>query len=481
MPSFSECGVSPLCWGKGWLGEGVKAVGESVVDSVASAVATATESTLTFMAKAVVTTKPVDVKSNASVEWLQGRVHYLSVILALLSILIAAAMMIWHQRGQPLVELGASLARLVLVAAAGVTAIDLATSAADAYASWLLEKSGGMSTLAANMTLFLSQTGVLGAFLIIVLGLLSIIGGLIQVCLLMVRGVFLLLMAGIFPLSASATNTEWGKNWFRKSLSWIIAFVAYKPAVAIIFAFGMRMMNTSGVNVKTIKEKIKEVCDVDDPKPEDYSSCIEDHPEDFENLRSDMMANLQGFLQGLIFILLAVFALSAIIKFIIPAAGALSSGSGAGLAAVAGGAGSMVVASGARSVSGGHSSGTSDGGGSSSGLAGGAGPSGAGGAGGKSAGGSPSGASSGSPGGAGEPGATGASAGSMSGLSGAGGAGGKGAGGSPSGASGGAAASGAGGAAAGAATAGATVAFQAASQVASGAKNMAENQTGETS
>ena len=463
MPSFSECGISPLCWTKGWLGEGVKAVGESVVDSVASAVATATESVLSFMAKAIVAVNPVEVKGNASVEWLQGRLQYVSAILALLSIFIAAAMMIWQQRGQPLVELGASLARLVLVAAAGVTAIDLATSAADAYASWLLEKSGGMSTLAANMTLFLSQTGVLGAFLIIVLGLLSIIGGLIQVCLLMVRGVFLLLMAGVFPLSASATNTEWGKNWFRKSLGWIIAFVAYKPAVAIIFSFGIRMMNTSGVNVKTIKEKIKEVCDIDDPKPEDYSSCIEDHPDDFENMRADMMANLQGFLQGLIFILLAVFALSAIIKFIIPAAGALSSGSGAGLAAAAGGAGAMVVASGARSVPGGNASGASGTAGSAgadggNGLAGGAGPAGADGGGGGSSG--------GQAGPAGVPGgASGQSAGSTSGAGG----------GAASGAAG--AAGTAGGAAA---TAGATAALQAAGQVASGAKGLAESQTGET-
>ena len=338
MPSFSECGISPVCWAKGWLAGGVKAVAESVVDMVASAIATATESVLSFMAKALVSMGGANVGASPSVSWLQSSLHWLTSILALVSVLAAGGMMIWHQRGSPVRDLARSLATLVVVSAAGVTAINLATTAADQFSSWLLSRSDGMETLAGNMTLFLAAAGGLGAFLIIILGLFSIVGGLIQVGLLIVRTIFLQLMAGVFPLSASATNTDWGRQWFQKSVSWIVAFVAYKPTVAIIFSFGLRMLKTSGVDVKTLNEKIKDICNVDNPTSDDYAKCIEKHPKEFSHLKSDLMENLTGFLQGLIFLLLSVLALSAIMKFIVPAVGALSSGSGGALMGAAGAA-----------------------------------------------------------------------------------------------------------------------------------------------
>lgn len=459
MPSFSECGISPLCWTKGWIAGGAKAVAESVVDMVASAIATAAESVLGFVANALMLKDNVEVGKNESVAWLQSNLHWLTSILAVLSVIVAGGMMVWHQRGSPLKDLGRSLGTLVIVSAAAVTGIDLATSFADSFAAWLLRSSGGMNNLAANMSLFLAATGGLGSFLIIILGLIAIVGGIIQVCLLLVRSVLLLLMAGVFPLSASATNTEWGQQWFKKSCSWIVAFVAYKPTVAIIFSFGIRMLKTSGVDAKTVNEKIKDICDIDDPSGEDYKKCIEDHPDEFASLKANLMDSLTGFLQGLIFLLLAVAALSAIMKFIVPAMSAISAGSGAAAAGAAGAVGGAVIASGARNVSGGGASSA---------------PAGA-----QGAPGTARGASDGSPGGSGPPGGNGrgspdrgTAAGAQSSGEGA----------KPSSeaaAAGGAAVKGG----AAAATGGASVALQVAQaggQVASGARDAAAGQTGET-
>ena len=80
---------------------GVKAVAESVVDMVASAIATATESVLSFMAKALVSMGGANVGASPSVSWLQSNLHWLTSILALVSVLAAGGMMIWHQRGSP--------------------------------------------------------------------------------------------------------------------------------------------------------------------------------------------------------------------------------------------------------------------------------------------------------------------------------------------------------------------------------------------
>ena len=463
MPSFSECGISPLCWTKGWIAGGAKAVAESVVDMVASAIATAAESVLGFVANALMLKDNVEVGKNESVAWLQSNLHWLTSILAVLSVIVAGGMMVWHQRGSPLKDLGRSLGTLVIVSAAAVTGIDLATSFADSFASWLLRSSGGMNNLAANMSLFLAATGGLGSFLIIILGLIAIVGGIIQVCLLLVRSVLLLLMAGVFPLSASATNTEWGQQWFKKSCSWIVAFVAYKPTVAIIFSFGIRMLKTSGVDAKTVNEKIKDICDIDDPSGEDYKKCIEDHPDEFASLKANLMDSLTGFLQGLIFLLLAVAALSAIMKFIVPAMSAISAGSGAAAAGAAGAVGGAVIASGARNVSGGGASSA---------------PAGA-----QGAPGTARGASDGSPGGSGPPGGNGrgspdrgTAAGAQSSGEGA----------QPSSeaaAAGGAAVKGGAAAGSAAATGGASVALQVAQaggQVAGGARDAAAGQTGET-
>ena len=407
MPSFSECGISPVCWAKGWLAGGVKAVAESVVDMVASAIATATESVLSFMAKALVSMGGANVGASPSVSWLQSSLHWLTSILALVSVLAAGGMMIWHQRGSPVRDLARSLATLVVVSAAGVTAINLATTAADQFSSWLLSRSDGMETLAGNMTLFLAAAGGLGAFLIIILGLFSIVGGLIQVGLLIVRTIFLQLMAGVFPLSASATNTDWGRQWFQKSVSWIVAFVAYKPTVAIIFSFGLRMLKTSGVDVKTLNEKIKDICNVDNPTSDDYAKCIEKHPKEFSHLKSDLMENLTGFLQGLIFLLLSVLALSAIMKFIVPAVGALSSGSGGALMGAAGAAGGMAIAGGSQGASRGGSGApgaAAPGGGGAAGMAGGSAPA--------RASSGPPGGSAGPPGSSGSPASSGRGSGS---------------------------------------------------------------------
>ncbi|MEK8229335.1 hypothetical protein NKG05_30670 [Oerskovia sp. M15] len=52
----------------------------------------------------------------------------------------------------------------------------------------------------------------------------------------------LVILTGILPLSASFTNTEMGKNWFRKCVSWLVAFILYKPAAAIVYAAAFQLV-----------------------------------------------------------------------------------------------------------------------------------------------------------------------------------------------------------------------------------------------
>jgi uncharacterized membrane protein HdeD (DUF308 family) len=100
-----------------------------------------------------------------------------------------------------------------------------------------------------NMLTLLALTtnpaaGGLGALLIIILGLIAILAAAFQIVLMVARGGMLVILAGILPLSASFTNTEMGKSWFKKCIAWLVAFILYKPAAAIVYAAAFQLVGT---------------------------------------------------------------------------------------------------------------------------------------------------------------------------------------------------------------------------------------------
>jgi hypothetical protein len=143
----------------------------------------------------------------------------------------------------------------------------------------------------------------------------------VQVLLLLVRSAMLVLLAGTFPLAAAATNTEVGKAWFKKYCGWTLAFIAYKPAAALVYAAAMQM-TASGMIHKS----------------------------------GD---GLVQALTGLMMMLLAVFALPALLRLAVPVTAAVAGG-GAGMGGAAadpGGLATGAVSVGRSALGGGRSSG----------------------------------------------------------------------------------------------------------------------------
>ncbi len=119
-------------------------------------------------------------------------------------------------------------------------------------------------------------------------GVAVIMAALIQVVLMVIRSAMLILLAGTFPLAAAATNTEMGKTWFKKYCAWALAFIAYKPAAALIYAAAIKM-NELGVGQSS-----------------------------------------NSFVQtttGLMMLFLAIFALPALLRFMVPVTAAVAGGS----------------------------------------------------------------------------------------------------------------------------------------------------------
>jgi len=144
------------------------------------------------------------------------------------AVIVAGAKMAWEQRAQPGRELVKGLLTLVVVSGAGLTAISLAVVAADGFARWIIDNSLKGTDFGTNITTIRPvRADRVGRIVVIVLGLAAFVASLIQIALMVVRGGMLVILAGILPLSASATSTEWGKSWFKKCIAWLIAFILY--------------------------------------------------------------------------------------------------------------------------------------------------------------------------------------------------------------------------------------------------------------
>ncbi|MEC5184876.1 hypothetical protein RCH12_002347 [Cryobacterium sp. MP_3.1] len=196
----------------------------------------------------VILQNPRTTNASSSVAFIQSSLTYYVGGMAILSIIIGGGRMAWHQRLGPGRDLFQSLLTLTVVSGAGLAAIQLAVVSADSLASWILSSSTEGTDFGQNLVTLMAlsgtATGALGPIVVIVLGLIAMLASLVQIALMVVRGGMLVLLAGIFPLAASFTNTATGKAWFQKCMSWLIAFILYKPAAAIVYATAFQLVGS---------------------------------------------------------------------------------------------------------------------------------------------------------------------------------------------------------------------------------------------
>jgi type IV secretion system protein TrbL len=311
---------------------------DALADGVSEAVGKAVASVGTLWVKVGtpnLTTTNGGARPSDSVGFLQGALWWYMAAAAVLSVIIAGAKMAWEGRAEPGRELLKSLMTLVVVAGAGLTAISLAVAAADGFAKWIIDSSLDGTDFGTNITRLLGLAGVggLGAIIVIVLGLAAFVAALVQIGLMVVRGGMLVILAGILPLSASATNTEWGRTWFRKCVAWLVAFILYKPAAAIVYATAFRLAG------------------------------------------SDVFGGdeLMSAISGLVLMVLALVALPALMRFVTPMVGAMAGGGSGGSGMMAAGAIAAMPSGAMRVPRGSGSSGN----GAGAGNSGGSGPTGA--------------------------------------------------------------------------------------------------------
>ncbi|MFF0182600.1 hypothetical protein ACFYPF_26275 [Micromonospora sp. NPDC005223] len=340
-------------------------------------------------------------QTSGVVAHLRAYTYWAVAAIAVGSVLIAALKMAWERNGREAGSFAKNMVMLVVLAGAGVPAVQLLVQIGDAYADWILSASAN-GDLGKRLLLLVPATKITGMPPVVVIGIsiMVFLSTMVQLLLLLARNAGLVLLAGLLPVAGAV-----GGSTRNRYLTWLIALVLYKPAAATIYAtvFWLGQGQT-----------------------------------------------LTDLLTGMVMFCMAIVALPALMRLIAPAVAVLSSGGGSGGVALAAASGVGQLASGAVRLS-------NSGGGS--GRGGGPGPSG--GQGNPGTPGRPGGATPSAPApaprpsGGGATGAAGSSGASGAGAAGAGaGAGSAGAGAGAAGAGAGAAGAGAGAAGAGAAAAG---------------------------
>jgi type IV secretion system protein TrbL len=257
---------------------------------------------------------------GSAVVWLQAHTSYFVLVVAFLSVMWAAYRMATSGEFSHLIDLAKSMAKLIVVSGTAAAAATIGLQVGDAYSKWILGSSTDFSALIAFTTLTKPAVSML-------LSAVVILAQLIQLMIMLAKNAMVVALVGFLPLTSAATNTTIGKQGFLKAITWLGAFLLYKPLAATIYALAFKM--------------------------------------------SGQRQTMVDQLAGIMFMLLAILALPALMKFLVPAAASVSGGNAGAISAAVVGA---ALATGATlalgAAKGGGFGGFSGGGGGGSGPSG---------------------------------------------------------------------------------------------------------------
>jgi hypothetical protein len=245
-----------------------------------------------------------DVANSTVVRSLSGDLRWITIYIAIFGMLFGLGRMAWELKATPALTILRMIINLIAVSALGATIVAILVDAGDQFAPWVVSRATGEPFSSSTLTGLLNPATLQSNVAIgLIVGLLAMFGTLAQVIFMVVRGAMLIVLVALLPTIAAGTATEEGMARFKKMLALVLAFVCYKPAAAIIYAAGLRLMHGGG------------------------------------------QQPLMSMMYGMTLIILAALALPAVIKFLAPVAAAGSSSlfSGGAVAAAAIATGAAVV------------------------------------------------------------------------------------------------------------------------------------------
>lgn len=321
------CDVNPAVGDKAQCHENVAAASEKVREVTENPVAAAAKSTLDKTINDFITNflqgvtevfhnfvaswlhaGPVIDLNGEGMQWGKNILSTFMVFAVAIGISITGIKAVWYARGDDIRVMIPGVLKVSLIAAGGSFFVATMATASDAAAQWIVDMSAWNKQdtdkmLAGDIGKLVAQHGsillLLGGLLLLVL--------LIQWCIMIFQAFVLPIMVMYWPIS-EAMGFAAGQYGLSRTARWILAFLLFKPTVAVLYGFAFVMMKGSD--------------------------------------------GLGGFVMALCIITISVFALPGLLKVVMPsAAGTGADGGGAALAAL----GKFGLAVGAAAATGGAS------------------------------------------------------------------------------------------------------------------------------
>lgn len=283
-------------------GQAASEAGKGFLDKIATAFAKGWTNAITMMFSWWYRT-PITGATNSdgtsdTVEQVHSYLGFLQVLIFIVCIGLALVRIAWasaQQRALHVQQTNTYVVRAVVTASVASSFVIGADAAMRSFSVWLLSNLAATDDPSAAIDRLINVAAIgngLGAALLLTFAQLGMLGCIAQMVFIMVQLAVSKLALGTLPLAAAASGTESGMQAYRKLMAWVVVFVLFPPATALIYGLALSM-----------------------------SLSAEDS---------------QGTLAGLVLLTLSAFALPALVRLIVPMAGQASGGNNAGMLAGAG-------------------------------------------------------------------------------------------------------------------------------------------------
>lgn len=246
----------------------------------------------------------INPETSPAFAWGTGIVNIFTALAVTIGILWAGIRIVWSQRGEEVRYVFASLARVIVVSGLGVSVFSLLLTASDQAAAAILDSTAwGQKDTAAVLGDPGRAVAAMGAMLFLPGGIMLLVV-IVQWCIMIFVSIATPILLMYWPVAEGLTFAAGGRGFSRVS-KWLTAFILFKPTVAVLYGFS------------------------------------------FEELKGG--DGIGGIVTAICILMMAPFALPALLKIVNPAAaGTGADGAGAALAGMAGVAvGAVGVAAGA--------------------------------------------------------------------------------------------------------------------------------------
>lgn len=318
------------------LAPALDVLAEIIFMPIADSIADAIGKTMTAMATFWVDF-PTPAVGNAAtgepvntVDWLWQHTQWLAIAIGTVSIMVAGCRMAWTQRGEALRDILRALLTMAMTSFLAIAVIQTLSQVGDAYSSCIINTAldntqtgwtcnfndADARAFGDMMTRLLLLGGATGQFfLIITFGIITILASLVQLVLMFVRNAIMVVAVGVLPLAGAASATPAGRGWVRRLMTWIAAALLYKPVAATIYATCIELVEPDGPLALDKDGNPRVPGNVIDPNV---------------TLEGDIIS----VATGVTMMVLAIFAMPALMRLLAPAVAAVTGGDGAGVTAI---------------------------------------------------------------------------------------------------------------------------------------------------